>query len=196
MSASVISGAARDGYPSSPSTLQQKKTVAICAASAPKCPVTLSHLKQIPVRILESRCVPPGEVEDLGWLELHASRFQGLECGLAILHLDGIKRGTRLGRARCAWPQNELEVLPFDADRQESRSVGCRVITPLLKADNVRIKLERPVLVAHQQRHVHHFFQHPRSSSLHRVFLRSTVQRLHAGSRPSCCRRASLALSE
>src|SRR4029450_11826069 len=132
MSASVISGAARDGYQSSPSTLQQKKTVAIGAASAPKCPVTLSHLKQIPVRILAPRCVTPGEVEDLGWRELQASRFQGLECGLAILHLDGIKRGTRLRRARCAWPQNELEVLPLDADRRELRAAGCARIPPRL----------------------------------------------------------------
>jgi hypothetical protein len=34
--------------------------------SAPERPAALSHLQQIPVRILEPRGVPPGKVEDLG----------------------------------------------------------------------------------------------------------------------------------
>ena len=42
------------------------KSVTICAPSALKCPATLSHLKQIPVRILEPRGVTPGELKDLG----------------------------------------------------------------------------------------------------------------------------------
>ena len=102
------------------------ESVTMCTPSAPKCPATLSHLKQIPVRILEPRGVTPGELEDLGCLELHFARFKRLERHSAIFHLDGINRGTRLGPAGCAWPQNELEVLPLDADGQESRSVGCR----------------------------------------------------------------------
>src|SRR5829696_6447178 len=141
------------------------KSVTICAPSAPKCPATLSHLKQIPVRILEPRGVTPGELKDLGWLEVHSARLQRLEGHPAILHLDGIKRGTGLGPAGCAWPQNELEVLPLDADGQESRSsVGCWVVTPLLQTDDIGVELQRLVLIAHQQRHVHHFFEHRRSS--------------------------------
>src|SRR5215216_1079534 len=140
------------------------KSVTICATSEPRCPATLSHLKHIPVRILEPRGVTPGELKDLGWLELHSARLQRLECHPAILHLDGINRGTRLGPAGCAWPQNELEVLPLDADGQESRSVGCWVVTPLLETDDIRVEVERLVLIAHQQRNVHHFFQHRRSS--------------------------------
>jgi hypothetical protein len=87
---------------------------------------TLSHLKQISVRILEPRGVTPGELEDLGWLELHSAGLQRLERFPAIFHLDGVNRGTLLGPCGCAWPQNELEVLPLDANGQESRSVGCR----------------------------------------------------------------------
>jgi hypothetical protein len=51
------------------------KRVTICAPSAPKCPATLSHLKQIPVRILKPRGVTPGELKDLGWLEVHSARL-------------------------------------------------------------------------------------------------------------------------
>src|SRR5215208_6802557 len=137
----------------------------LCAPSLePKCPATLSHLKQIPVRILEPRGVTPGELKDLGWLEVHSARVQRLEGHPAIVHLDGIKCGTGLGPAGCAWPQNELEVLPLDAHGQESRSVRCWVLTPLLEADDIRVEVERLVLIAHQQRHVDHFFQHRRSS--------------------------------
>src|ERR671921_1096470 len=140
------------------------KSVTICAPSAPKYPAALSHLKLISVRILEPRSVTPGELKDLGWLEVHSTPLQRLERLPDIVHLDGINRGTQLGPARCAWPQNELEVLPLDADRQESRSVGCWEVTPLLKTDDIRVEVERLVLIAHQQRHVHHFFQHRRSS--------------------------------
>jgi hypothetical protein len=64
------------------------------------------------------------------------ARLQRLERFPAIFHLDGIDRGTQLGRGGCAWPQSELEVLPLDADGQESRSVGCRGVKPLLEADS------------------------------------------------------------
>src|SRR5215207_9792874 len=121
----------------------------------PQCPATLSHLKLIPVRILEPRNVTPGELEDLGWFELHSARLQRLERHPAIFHLDGINRGPRLAPGGCAWPQNELEVLPLDAAGQESRSGGCRVATPLLEADDIRVEVARLVLIAYQQRHVH-----------------------------------------
>ena len=101
---------------------------------------------------------------DLGWLELHPARLQRLERHPAIFHLDRIKHGPLLGLGGCAWPQNELEVLPLDADGQESRAVGCRGVKPLLEADDVRVEVERLVLIAHQQRHVHHLFQHRRCS--------------------------------
>jgi hypothetical protein len=106
--------------------------VTICAPSA----ATLSHLKQISVRILEPRGVTPGVLEDLGWLELDSARLQRLERHPAIFHLDGVNGGTQLGPGGCAWPQNEVEVLPLDADGQESRSLGCREVTPLLEADD------------------------------------------------------------
>src|SRR5262245_55439988 len=120
----------------------------MCVPSAPKCPATLSHLKQIPARILEPRCETPGEREDLGCLERHSARLQRLERHLAILHLDGIDRRARVGPARCAWLQNELEVLSLDGDRQESRSVGGRVVTALLEADDIRVEVESFVLIA------------------------------------------------
>lgn len=52
-------------------------------------------------------------------LELHSARFQRLERHSAILHLDRVNRGTWLGLAGCAGPENELEVLPLYADGQE-----------------------------------------------------------------------------
>jgi hypothetical protein len=88
----------------------------------PKFLATLSHLKPIPVRILEPRGVTPGILEDLGWVELRSAGSQGLERRLAILHLDGINGGPRLAARWCPRPQNEVEILPFDADGQESRS--------------------------------------------------------------------------
>ena len=91
--------------------------------SEPKLPATLSHLKQIPVRILEPRGGTPGNSR-IGWIEGHSARLQRLERHPDIFHLDGINRGTQLGPGGCAWPQNELEVLTLDADGQESRSVG------------------------------------------------------------------------
>jgi hypothetical protein len=69
-----------------------REKVTICAPLAPKLPATLSHLKQIPVRILEPRGVTPGELEDLGWLELHSARLQRLEHHPDIFHLDRVNR--------------------------------------------------------------------------------------------------------
>jgi RNA polymerase sigma-70 factor, ECF subfamily len=63
-----------------------------------------------------------------------------------------------------AWPENELEVLPLHADCQESRSVRSRIVTSLLEADCIRVEVERLVLTAHEQRHVHDLLEHRRSS--------------------------------
>src|SRR5262245_19133799 len=123
--------------------------VAIHARSAPGCTATLSYLKQISVRIVEPRGVPPGELEDLRCLELYSARLQRLERLLAIFHLDGVNGGTRHGPSGRAWPQNKLEVLSLDAGCQEFRSVGCRVVTPLLEADHICIEVERLILIAH-----------------------------------------------
>src|SRR5262245_21044844 len=118
------------------------------SSSATKWSATLSNLKQISIRILEPRGVTPRELEDLGCLERHSARLQRLERRQAVFHLDGIDGRARLGPAGCAWPENELEVLTVDADRQESRSVRCLVVPPLLEADDIRIEVERLVLIA------------------------------------------------
>jgi hypothetical protein len=44
-------------------------------ASEPKLSSTLTHLKPIPVRILEPCDGTPWELEDLGWLELDSARL-------------------------------------------------------------------------------------------------------------------------
>jgi hypothetical protein len=77
-----------------------RKSVTVCAPSQAKLPFTLSHLKQVPIRILEPRSGTPGELEDLGWLEPHSARFQRLERRPDVFHLDRIDRGTCL--APCA----------------------------------------------------------------------------------------------
>src|SRR4029450_13998321 len=61
-----------------------------CVASEPKLPSTLTHLKPIPVRILEPRDGTPWELEDLGWLELHSAGLQRLETHPAFFPLDGV----------------------------------------------------------------------------------------------------------
>src|SRR5262245_27658345 len=137
----------------------------VCALSAPKLPAALSHLKTIPIRILEPRGITPGVLEDLGRIELHATRPQRLESHSHIFDLDRVDRGPRLAPGGCARPQNEVEVLPLDADGQESRSIGCRGVDPLLEAEDICVEVERLVLIAHQNRYVHFFLQHRRSSA-------------------------------
>src|SRR5262249_35180657 len=51
-------------------------------------------------------------------------------------------------------------------NRQESWSIGGRVVSPLLEADHVRVEVERPVLVAHEKGRVNYLLQH-------QLFLRS-----------------------
>ena len=78
-------------------------------------------------------------------LELHAARLQRLERLPAIPRLDGVRRRDaalyRLGLPGGPWPENQLEVLTLDGDGQEPRSVGCRVVDPLLEAKDVRVEV-------------------------------------------------------
>jgi hypothetical protein len=60
--------------------------------SEPEAPSPLSHLKQIPVGVLEPRGVTPRELEDLRRIELHPARLQSLERHLTVLHLNRVHR--------------------------------------------------------------------------------------------------------
>jgi len=67
--------------------------------SAPKFPATLSHLKQIPIRVLEPRGATPGELKDFGWLEeevveafLAAARDGDFDALVALLDPDIVER--------------------------------------------------------------------------------------------------------
>lgn len=121
---------------------------------------SFSDLKQIPVRILKPRGVAPRELEQLRRVKLHATRFKRFECCPAIVHLDGVDRGTELGLGWRAWPQNQFEILSWHADGQEPRSVRRWSVDPLLETDDVCVEFERLVLVPDQQRNVRYFFQH------------------------------------
>src|SRR5262245_65860290 len=121
----------------------------MCAPSQPKRPTTLPQLNLIPIRILEPRCVTPGELEDVWWPEIHSALPQSLESRPAIFHLNRVDR-TRLTNGGSTWPQSELEVLALDADGQESRCVTVRIVAPLLEADDIRVVVERLVLIANQ----------------------------------------------
>src|SRR4030095_12594555 len=83
----------------------------------------------------------------------------------------------RLGLPRCPWPEDQHEVLALDADSQEPRSVGCRVLGPLLEAEDVRVEVERPVLVADEHARVEDLLQHRRSSRVGGHYLYDKWQR-------------------
>jgi hypothetical protein len=53
-----------------------------------------------------------------------------------------------------------LEVLTVDADGEEPRSVGRRVVDALLEAEDVRVEVERPVLVADEHGCVEDLVEH------------------------------------
>ena len=57
-------------------------------------------------------------------------------------------------------PENEHEVVALDADGQKPRPVGCRVLDPLLQAKDVRVEVERLVLVADEHARVEDLLQH------------------------------------
>jgi hypothetical protein len=62
--------------------------------------------------------------------------------------------------------EKEHEVLALDAHGQEPRPVGCRVVSPLLEAEDVLVEVERPVLVADEDGCVDDSLQHRCSSSV------------------------------
>src|SRR5215204_5462238 len=128
----------------------------------------LPDLEPVPVGVLELRDGAPGELEHVGD-ELDAARLQLLERLPDIVGLDRDRRRgashRRLGLARCPGPESQLEVVPLDADGQKPRPVGCRILDPLLKAKDVRVEVERLVLVADEHARVEDLLQHCCSSS-------------------------------
>src|SRR5262249_40186113 len=118
-------------------------------------PAALSHLNPITVGILEPRDPPKRELDDVGWVELHAARHQRLEDAAAVFHLE-----RHLHRSGCHWRENEFEILTFDTNAQKSSSAGRRHVPPLLETDDIRIEIERVILVAHEHGYVRDVFQH------------------------------------
>src|SRR5262249_7808830 len=80
----------------------------------------------------------------------------------------------RLGLARCPGPENQLEFVPLGADGQKLRPIGRRVLNPLLQAEDVRVEVERPVLVAHEHAGVEDLLQHGCSSGRRGHYLGDT----------------------
>src|SRR5262249_13440256 len=73
------------------------------------------------------------------------------------------RRGTthrRLGLPRCPGPENQLEVVALDADGQKPRPVRQRVLSPLFHAEDVRVEVERLVLVADHHARVEDLLEH------------------------------------
>jgi hypothetical protein len=56
-------------------------------------------------------------------------------------------RGAELGLGWRAWPQHQFEILSWNADAQEPGAIRCRSVDPLLEANDVRLEIERLVLV-------------------------------------------------
>src|SRR5919109_4511964 len=136
------SGSANEGAPTYRLGLRRRRWESRLTA--------FSQLQPVAVRILEHCDIAP-RVFEHPRIELHTARVQRLERLLAIPRLNGVRRRDavlyRLGLAGCPWPENQLEVLPLDGDGQEPGSVGCRVVGPLLEAKDLRVEVERPVLV-------------------------------------------------
>src|SRR5918992_704055 len=127
----------------------------------------LPDLQPVAVGVLELRHVAPGELEHVRD-ELDAARLQLLERLPDIVGLDRDRRRgashRRLGLPRCPGPENQLEVVPLDADGQKPRPAGCRVLNALLKAKDVRVEVERLALVADEHARVEDLLQHCCSS--------------------------------
>src|SRR5437763_1559520 len=127
----------------------------------------LSYLQPVAVGVLKLRDGAPWELEHVRD-ELDAARRQLLYRLAAIVGLDRDRRWgashRRLGPTRCPGPENQLEVVPPDADGQKPRPVGCGVLDPLLQAKDFRVEVERPVLVADEHARVEDLLQHCRSS--------------------------------
>src|SRR6185295_15982766 len=56
--------------------------------------------------------------------------------------------------------EHELEVVALDADGQEPRPVGRRVLDALLEAEDVGVEVERLVLVADEHARVEDLLEH------------------------------------
>src|SRR4029079_5526503 len=123
----------------------------------------LSDLEPVPVRVLDLRHVAPGELEDVRD-ELDAARLQLLDGLAAVVGLDGDRRRgashRQLRLPRCPGPENQLEVVSRDADGQKPRPVGCRVLNTLLEAKDVRVEVQRLVLVADEHARVEDLLEH------------------------------------
>src|SRR5262249_3344118 len=104
----------------------------------------LQQLQPVAVKILEHRDIAPRVHKHFG-IEPDAARLQRLERLLAVFRLDGVLRRDAaiytLGLPGCSWPENQREVMTFEADGHKPRSVGVRVIDPLLEAKQVRVEV-------------------------------------------------------
>jgi hypothetical protein len=56
-----------------------------------------------------------------------------------------------------ARPEHELEILILHAHAQEARTAGCWVLAPLLQPDDVRIEIERLILVTDEHGRIDDF---------------------------------------
>src|SRR4051794_36039214 len=117
----------------------------------------LADLEPVAVRVLELRDVAPGELEHVRD-ELDPARRQLRDRLAAVVGLDRDRRRRAshrgLGLPRRPGPQDELEVVALDADGQKPRPVGCRVLDALLEAEDIRVEVQRPVLVADEDARV------------------------------------------
>src|SRR3954447_3772289 len=96
----------------------------------------LAYLEPVAVGVLELRDVAPRELEHVRD-ELDPARLQLLDGLAAVVGLDRDRRRRaahrRLRLAGRPGPEDELEVVALDADGQEPRPVGRRVLDALLE---------------------------------------------------------------
>src|SRR3954454_4453589 len=127
----------------------------------------LAYLEPVAIGVLELRDRAPRELEHVRD-ELDPPRLQLLDRLAAIVGLDRDRRRrpshSRLGLPRRAGPENQLEVVALDADGQKPRPVGRRVLDALLEPEDVRVEVERLVLVADQHAGVEDLLEHCGSS--------------------------------
>ncbi len=126
--------------------------------------------------------------------ELDAAQSQLLDGLPAIVGLDrdqprGAPHGW-LGVARCPGPENQLEVVPLDADGQKPALVGRRVLNSLLHAEDVRVEVEPLLLVADEHAHVEDLLQHCCASSGRGHYFHDKARVLNATAKDTRIRRA------
>src|ERR1700736_5411945 len=120
--------------------------------------------ESVAVRVGEIRVPAAVGVDDRLLLhELDTERLQPLEVTLQIGRVDdagtGYRSRGRIRLARRARPENDLQVLVFEPDRQELDPAG-RVLLTLLKPQRVDVEVERLFLVANEESRVRHLLQH------------------------------------